>query len=320
VSKHALEFEAGLARLGPPAWEERLEALGDEHGYFEPLGADHMVVFLDAGPKLLVTFETAVNIRKHEEDAAPLGFCFAQNEGWSTLSIIARDESWFRDPAIYGYMDRLVDDGFFEDFDKVVFHGNHAGGYAAAAYSVAAPGCTVLAYSPQATLDPRVAGFDGRYLEQRRSDFTSRYGYAPDMIDATDHTFIVFDPSQRFDAIHAALFTRSNVTKLRCPNMGGRLDMLFDAMGINDDLLRAAMDGTLDRLSFARMTRARRTQKGYLRALYKKAFQTGHPVMAANACAYGLRLGDDPFFEDRLRELAAEGAHPTTKIIRKAAE
>ena len=320
MSKHALTFEAELAKLNAPAWEEQLEVLGEEHGYFEPLGADHMVVFLDAGPKLLVTFETAVNIRKNNTDGAPLGFRFAQEDGWSTLSIIARDESWFRDPAIYGYIDRLVDDGFFEDFDNVVFHGSHSGAYAAAAYSVAAPGCTVLAYCPQATLDPRIAGFDGRYLEQRRADFSSRYGYAPDMIDATDHTFIVFDPSQRFDAIHAALFTRENVTKLRCPNMGGRLDALFDAMGIGDDLLRAVMDGQLNRLTFAKMIRARRTQKGYLRSLYKKAFQTGHPVMAANACAYGLRLGDDPFFEDRLRELEAEGARPTTSIIRKAAE
>lgn len=320
MSKYALDFEAGLTRLGPPAWEEQLDALGEEHGYFEPVGADHMVVFLDAGPNLLVTFETAVNIRKHNADAAPLGFRFAQHEGWSTLSIIAREESWFRDPAIYGYIDRLVDDGFFEDFDKVVFHGSHSGAYAAAAYSVAAPGCTVLAYSPQATLDPRIAGFDGRFIEQRRTDFSNRYGYAPDMIEATDHAYIVFDPSQRFDAIHAALFTRSNVTKLRCPNMGGRLDVMFAAMDIEDDLLRAAMDGTLNLVSFAQMIRARRTQKGYLRALYKKAFQTGHPVLAANACVYGLRLGDDPFFEDRLRELEAEGARPTTEITCNAAE
>lgn len=320
MSKHALAFEANLSRLAAPAWEEQLEAIGEEHGYFEPLGPDHMVVFLDAGPKLFVTFEIAVDIRKQKADGAPLGFRFAQEDGWSTLSIIARDESWFRDPAIYGYIDRLVDDGFFEDFDKVVFHGAHSGGYAAAAFSVAAPGCTVFVTSPQATLDPRIAGFDGRYLEQRRTDFSSRYGYAPDMIDATDHTFIAFDPSQRFDAIHAALFTRSNVTKLRCPNMGARLDGKFDAMGIGDDLLRAVMDGRLDRLYFAKKLRARRTQKGYLRALYKKAFQTGHPVLAANACVYGLRLGDDPFFEDRLRELAAEGARPTAKLIREAAE
>lgn len=320
MSKHALDFEADLARLGPPAWEERLEEIGEDLGYFEPLGSDHMVVFLDAGPKLLVTFETAPTIRKTNADAAPLGFRFAANEGWSTLSIIARDESWFRDPAIYGYIDRLVDDGFFEDFDKVVFHGSLNCGYAAAAYSVAAPGCTVLAYSPVATLDPRIAGFDGRYLDQRRTDFTSRYGYAPDMIDATDHTFIVFDPCQRFDAIHAALFTRSNVTKLRCPNMGPRLDMLFDAMGIGDDLLRATMDGKLNRLAFARLNRARRTQKGYLRSLYKRAYQTGHPVLAANVCAYALRDGDDQFFDARLQELAAEGVRPTTPIQRKAAE
>ncbi|MEJ6745505.1 MAG: hypothetical protein QNK98_01850 [Yoonia sp.] len=52
----------------------------------------------------------------------------------------------------------MIDDGFFEDFYNVLFYGTHGGTYAAAAYSVAAPGCTVLALRPQATLDPRIAG------------------------------------------------------------------------------------------------------------------------------------------------------------------
>ena len=37
---------------------------------------------------------------------------------------------------------------------------------------------------PQATLDPRVAEWDDRFLHMRRTDFTDRYGYAPDMLDA----------------------------------------------------------------------------------------------------------------------------------------
>lgn len=320
MSDHATRFEANLSKLSTEEWEEQIDDIGEEHGYFEPLGPDHSVVFLDAGPKLLVTFETIDSIRKQSTEALPRGFDFARKDGWSVLCLIARHDSWFRHPAIYGYFDRLVDDGFFEDFDNVLFHGAHGGGYAAAAYSVAAPGCTVFALRPQATLDPRIVGFDSRYITHRRTDFTSRYGYAPDMIDGCDHAFVAFDPAQRFDAIHAALFTRKNVTPLRCPNLGWRLDATFDAMGVHNDLIRAAMDNTLTPLTFAKAIRARRDHKGYLRMLFQKAIQTGHPALAANVCAYVLRSGNDTFFAGKLDELAAQGHDPVGPTQTAAAE
>ena len=65
---------------------------------------------------------------------------------------------WFRYPKVHAYFNRLVDDGFFDDLDKVVFYGAGPCGYAAATFSVAAPGATVVAIQPQATLDPRVTG------------------------------------------------------------------------------------------------------------------------------------------------------------------
>lgn len=239
-----LSFEAEMTRLEPADWYARLEEIADDLGYFEPLGRNHCAAFLDAGTNLLVTFENAETIQKSNENAEPRGFHYAKHEGWSHLAIISSTESWFRDPAVYRYFDRLIDDGFFEDFDNVLFHGANAGGYAAAAYSVAAPGCTVLAIRPQATLDPRIAGWDTRYMDQRRNNFSDRYGYAPDIIDAVNHAYIAFDPLQRFDAIHAAMFTRSNMTPLRCKGLGNRPDSAFDAMGIHHDLMISAMNKT----------------------------------------------------------------------------
>ena len=45
----------------------------------------------------------------------------------------------------------------------------------------------------------------------RRADFSSRYGYAPDMLDAAEQAYVIYDPCERLDAAHAAMFTRSNV-------------------------------------------------------------------------------------------------------------
>ena len=105
----------------------------------------------------------------------------------------------------------LVYDKFFDDFDQVVFYGAGPRGYAAAAFSVAAPGATIVALQPQATLDPRVTEWDDRHLKIRRTHFTSLYGYAPDMLDAAKQAYVIYDPYERLDAAHAAMFTRSNV-------------------------------------------------------------------------------------------------------------
>jgi hypothetical protein len=114
-----------------------------------------------------------------------LGGLFKKN-GWSHLSIILDGDTWFHDPKVYAYFNRLDDDGFFDDFDHVVFYGAGPCKYAAAAFSVAAPGATVDAIQPQTTLDPRITDWDDRYMKMRRTDFTSRYGYAPDMLDAAE--------------------------------------------------------------------------------------------------------------------------------------
>ena len=270
---------------------------------------------MDAGTNLLVTFEDAEYIRKFNNGSAPRGFHYAQQEGWSHLAIIAKSESWFRDPAIYQYFDLLIDDGFFEDFDNVLFYG----AYAAAAYSVAAPGFTVLALRPQATLDPRIAGWDTRYIAQRRHDFTHRFGYAPDMIDAVNHAYIVVDPLQRFDAMHAGMFTRSNVTALRCTGLGNRLDLALDAMEIHDDLIKCAMFKTIDLGMFNNAMRKGRDNPTYLLNPYSSMIKTGHPKLAANVCAYVLRSGDDTFFARKLEELVSQGHEPSTPLAISAA-
>lgn len=315
-----LEFEPALAKLDPLMWMERVEQISDDLGYFEQLGDDHAAAFLDAGPKLFVSFENAETVRKTNPGAEPRGFAFARTEGWSCLTLLSDGESWFRDSAVFRYIDRLIDDGFFEDYDKIVFHGCHAAAYAAAAFSVAAPGSVVLAIRPQATLDPRVAGWDPRYTTHRRTNFTDRYGFAPDMIDAAGHAFIAFDPNQRFDAIHAALFTRPNVSQLRCAGLGWKLDSAFDAMGFHNNMIKQAMSGTLDDTSFADLYRARRSYAPYLRSVVNRLQATGHPQLAANFCAYMLHKGQDPFYESKLLDLTEQGYTADAPVNVSAAE
>ena len=186
----------------------------------------------------------------------------------------------------------------------MVFYGAGPCGYAAAAYSIAAPGARVLALQPQATLDPRVAEWDERFIRQRRLDFTSCYGYAPDMIDAAQEAFVIYDPEELEDAMHAALFTRPNVHKLRLRHAGGSLQFSLRNMKILSRLIALGGTGRLTPEIFAKLARARREDRQYLRNLLRHLDDKGRTKLAYALCKnVTTRMDGVPAFERRLKGL-----------------
>ena len=313
-------------RTGAPSgvpeadWLAGLETEGEDRGFFEPLGDDHFALFTDVSATLLVSFETVATIRAAEADALPLGLRVASARGWSSLTLLARGATWFRNPALYAFFDRLVDEAFFEDFDRVVFFGAGMGGYAAAAYSVTAPGATVFLVAPQATLDPAVAGWDERFARFRRLSFTDRYGYAPDMIEGAGPVFLAFDPREREDAMHAALFARPFVTRLPCRGAGAGIAALLDRTGVTDAALGLAGEGRFSARAFRSLWRARREDQAYLRSLVTELGDRRAHWRAALVCRNVVRRMQAPRFAARLaqleRLLAEEGRRLPARVDR----
>ncbi len=301
----AAQSSASAVQAERADWLGHLEAVAEETGYVEPLGAHHWAVFTDDTPTLLVTFERADVLRASGPATLPEGLVLAQARGWSHLGLLAEGETWFRDAAIYRYFDRLVDDAFFEDFDRVVFYGAGMGGYAACAFSVVAPGATVVAIAPRATLDPSRAGWDGRHRAHRRLSFNDRYGYAPDMIEGAGSAFMIYDPVVREDAMHAALFARPYVAALKARHFGQEIELALRRMGILDDLVAAAMDGSLTPALFASMMRIRRNYGPYLRRLLTAAQDAGRPALEARICRSVTARMKAPAFRKRLAEIEA---------------
>ena len=304
-----LDLDLDLSGLPQNDWLGRLDGLGDEHGYFEQLGSRHFALFIDAGPQLLVTFET-LGAAQQNPGGRPRGFEFVSRHGWSHLALISDGDTWFRDLAVYRFFDRLTDDGFFDRFASVAFFGIGAGGYAAAAFSVATPGAQVVAIRPQATLDPAQTGWDKRFVAKRRLDFNSRYGYAPDMLDAAARAYVLYDPGFTPDALHAGLFRRPNVTLLRCPLLGQRPEVVLDAMRLTGSVIEQAMQGNLTLASFGALWRARRNNPNYMRGLLKKAEMAGKPGFVRRLCILGQKTRDSAFYKRKLEELdTAATAH-----------
>lgn len=295
----------GLDRMD---WLKRLAATTRENGHFQVLDARHLAAFIDHGATLLVSFETLDGIRTLSDRDEPLGWDFVREDGWSHLAIVSDGDTWFRSQAVFDYVDALIDEAFFEDFERVVFYGAGPCGYAAAAYSVASPGAVIVAVQPQATLDPETAGWDDRFPEMRRTNFTDRFGFAPRMAEGAAEMFLVYDPFSRLDAMHAALFQAGQVTRLKMRHMGGELQTDLMDMGILTPMLRAAADGALDASLFYELLRARREHLPYLRRLLGKLTQEGRDELARLLCANVTSRMNAPRFAKRLQALEEAAA------------
>ncbi|MEM6636427.1 MAG: phosphoadenosine phosphosulfate reductase [Pseudomonadota bacterium] len=295
---------AGLTRAD---WLAKVDEITEDEGYVEPVGRNHTAVFIDREPTVLVvTFEEFDTVRLSNEDGHPLGFRLAQTQGWSHLCLMAHGETWFRDPAITGYMDRLTDEGFFEDFEHVIFYGAEMGAYGAAAYSVAAPGSDVVLVQPIASLEAARTPWDPRFRDKRRLDFTSRYGYAPEMLEAARRAFIIYDPREHLDSMHAALFDREGTVHLRCPFLGDRIEQDFLQMKILHQVLELAGEKRLDRSSFFRMYRRRRDSAAYLRRLLSALEEADRPWLAALLCRNAVERLNRQRFRDGLRNAQSQ--------------
>ena len=306
------DYAKALAGLKGEAWLDALDEVVEALGHFEPIGPNHSAAFIDQSPTLIVSFDSHQNICRRDENCAPAGWPTAEANGWSHLALISDGDTWFRDPYVYGYFDRLVDDGFFEDFDRVVFYGAGMGAYAAAAYSVVSPGATVVALQPQATLAADKAHWDSRFPKMRRTDFSSRYGYAPDMIEGAGDVFVLHDPMEAFDAMHASLFDAPYVHHHRVRLMARDLEAELRLMDCIEPLLEEAAEGALTARSIAEILRVRRNYARYIRRMMGRMQDEDRPFREAMICRNFIRRGGGPRFRKRLEDLEAGGVRLPT--------
>lgn len=289
---------------GLPDWLSAMDAVAEEDGYLERLGSKHWAFFAETGTTLIVTFERAEAVRGRDGQM-PAIWPLAQENGWSVLTILAEGETFWRAPEVWGYFDRLVDDAFFDDFDQVLFYGAGVAGYAAGAYVVAAPGARALLIAPRASMTPERAGWDRRNPAARRLDFTSRYGYAPDMTEGAERVWLIHDPHHGPDAAHAALFRRPWTTVLSARHTGENTERFLEIAGALDPAIVAAMDGTLSPLHFARTWRNRREAVPYLKLMLAKAATAARPGHEAMICRSVTQRLKAPRFARRLAALMA---------------
>jgi hypothetical protein len=283
--------------LQPPSgeWSTLAAKLAGKTGFFDEL-EEHSFLFMPRGRTLVVTFDNLDIAMTKRDDRRPWGFSFIEAQGWSMLGVMANGWTWFRHPEVSAKFLELRDSGFFAQFERIVFYGASMGGYAAAAFSAAAPDATVFAISPQSTLDKSIVPWEMRYKKVWDRDFTGPFGDAALASQQARDVHVMFDPYVDPDAAHARRFTGDNVTFWRCPLLGHRLGSSLQQMGVLQEIARDAIAGTLTPHQFHQLLRHRHGFARFQRELANLALDRDHPQLAKQVCNYILRQRDDRFF------------------------
>ncbi|OCX67135.1 hypothetical protein BFP70_02955 [Thioclava sp. SK-1] len=275
-----------------PEWAKLAQELAGPQGFYTE-NDSHSFLYIPRGKTLVVTFDNLDIAMEKRDDRRPWGFSFIEKQGWSMLGVMAGGWTWYRDPWVFSEFDRLAAQGFFKQFDRVVFYGASMGGYAAAVFSAACPGAEVVVFSPQSTLDKAIVPWETRYKVVWDKDFSGKYGDAAQASRTAKTVSILYDPYEPLDAGHVARFTGDNVRHLRAPLLGHRLGSSLQQMGILTPVILGAMNGTLTQAEFYRHLRARRQFPRYQRELFSRAVEAGHPKLAAQLARWVLAQGDN---------------------------
>lgn len=140
-------------------------------------------------------------------------------------------------------------------------------------------------------------------------DFTSRYGFAPDMVEGACQVTVISDPCQKMDAMHAGLFVGPHVQHFSARRGGADLEAQFSRMGVLNHLIAAAMEGALTLQRFASLWRGRREDGTYLRHLQISA--ASHPAREIAICRNVVARLDQKRFRRRLAELVPGEGDPS---------
>ncbi len=273
-------------------------------GYVRDIDDRHLSIFRSMGPTLLVTFETEAEIADRPT-RLPWSDALARRRRMSTLDIVAHGRTWFRSDGLTAFFDELTDEGFFDEFDKVIFAGGGMSAYGAAAYSVAAPGATVFLAQPYATLARDITPWERRFRSSWHLSFGPRYGNAARMIDAAERVYVVTDPTIPADAMHASLFQGDHVTRLPAYHAGGAIWTTLDRLGILNRLVAGAEAGNLTPTRFAELYRRRREDRVWLDAFMRKVDRMDRPWLTALMAGSLLQRRDDPAARRRLNAALA---------------
>lgn len=277
----ALRAPREVSDNGSMKLQERHQAAADAVGPdgFVHVMKRHVALFYPrANTRLVVSFDNMMSANGPLPHY-PWAFNFVEKMGASHLGIMmAAPNDWFRHASLWAFFDLLRDDGFFDQFEEVIFYGSSMGGYGALTFAPAAPGARVVAMVPQTHLDPSVVPFETRYdAGFLRGNWSGPYLDGAEGARSASRVYVLYDPYFTQDAGHVARLDPANTVHLCLPWSTHHAGPVLRRTGEMNAVLHAAFDGTLTRAGFRKTVRAAGRSGMAVRLALRAGLARGHP-------------------------------------------
>ena len=241
-----------------PEWYREIFPAGAHDGFYEKLG-QHALIHVDRGTKVLViTFDNLSDAGYPDYDVKAWAEKFIRDSGHSHLGVVAQGPTWFRDARLIERMEKLAASGFFARFDRVVMAGTSMGGFGALAFADLAPGCDVIAFSPQTTLSEELVPWEKRFGPGRAQDWTLPRSDAAKTVGNVRKLWVILDPFFTPDLKQIQRLPEDKISVLKSFGQGHKTALVLRRMDLLKDTMTKAIDGTLSEKWFYSVTRKRK--------------------------------------------------------------
>lgn len=270
-----IEPEEAHAASGPAWLRDMRDGRGREGFYLSVPG--YAAQYSPRDPStLVVTFDNLSSARSSDHLTRDTwGYDFVKKRGWSHLGVFAYEATWFREPALFQMLERIAADGIFSRYASVTMMGTSMGAYAATAFASLAPGCTVLAYSPQSTLKKDLVPWESRFSSGRKADWSGSYADATQETAACEKVWLVYDPAMEPDRMHVERYRGANIHPLRLRHGDHKTALMLRRAGVLSTIGTAVVERTLTAQMFTKHVRITRTLPWYLNELGERIAATG---------------------------------------------
>ncbi|MCT4334563.1 hypothetical protein MU516_17040 [Paracoccus sp. YLB-12] len=269
-----------------PSWLVDLRAGPSHRGFFQSFDQTGLH-FVDRGSRdLVISFDNLSAANIDQVDRESWGYGFIRKNGWSHLGVFAYAPNWFRERAMLEHLQRLAKDGFFRDFDRVTMIGTSMGAYAATALAPLAPGCTVVAFSPQSTLKKKLVPWEKRFAAGRKADWTGPFHDGAEGAKAAGKVWLIYDPAMEADLQHANRFEGENIRHLRARYADHKTALFLRRADMLSTVVREAVEDKLTEAGFYRHYRQGRNIPWYLNGVALRIAGSRHPERLRRFEAY----------------------------------
>lgn len=271
----------------------------------------------------VVTFDSFTD--HHTLDRVGFGERFLEAHGIDGVHVMQRDNDWYQHAETGAAMERVRE--AVAGFGRVVAYGSSMGAYAAIRLGQLAGAGTVLALSPQFSVDPRVAPWERRW---KASSARFRPVWERTLpLPTRAQVWVAYDPAD-LDRRHVALYARwMRLGLIGLPNAGHPVTGFLAQLGLLQEAILAVCGDRFDAEGFraAALWRARESpqhlvivaermpgrQRARRLGLIREAVALA-PLDASIVCRLAIELRFARAFEaaeaEHRRALALEPGHP----------